>query len=114
MVEISAATWKAGATGGRTIRFSRDWSVAEPPTKRLGFCFDIRMCREVTGYSTYVAQLPGVISQGNDAESALRNTKDAFLLAVETYIAENMPIPWVNTPAPCVQGEENYRVAVNV
>ena len=68
---------------------------------------------EAGGYVATVAQLPGVISEGNDPASAICNLKEAFRAAIETYKTEGMPIPW-GDPPPKEPGATRSRVAVNV
>ena len=90
-----------------------DWKTATPP-ESLGYCFDARLVKdEVGGYVVSVAQLPGVVSEGDDFAEAIRNLVEAFRATIETYLAENMPIPWIGAP-PKQPGEEYFRVAVNV
>jgi predicted RNase H-like HicB family nuclease len=90
-----------------------EWKVATPP-KSLGYCFDARIVEDETGgYVVSVAQLPGVVSEGDDIAEAIRNLVEAFHATIETYLAENMPIPWIEAP-PKQPGEEFFRVAVNV
>ena len=55
---------------------------------------DVRLCAEHDGgYSAYVPQLPGVVSEGDNAEDALANIREALAAAIEAYVAEGT-IPW--------------------
>lgn len=79
----------------------------------LGHCFDADLVEdEAGGYVATVAQLPGVISEGNDLESAVSNIIEAFLAAIETYGAEGIPIPW-REPLPKQEGAIRLRVTAN-
>jgi len=100
------------ARGATNVEPPGEMSWRSAP-ERLGYCVDVRLVEETVGFSVYVAQLPGVVSEGDDAASALINIREAFLAAIESYREEQMPIPWRKT-APLGPGEQNYRVAVNV
>lgn len=92
---------------------SPKWKTANPQ-EPLGYCFDAVLVEdEAGGYVASVAQLKGIVSEGDDFESAIRNLVEAFLAATETYVAEGMPIPW-NEPPPKQVGATYSRVAVNV
>lgn len=79
----------------------------------LGYCCDVRLLRENKGYTAYVAQLPGVVSQGESLALALANIMEALRGTLQAYQEEGMPIPWriAESPEP---SEKTYRVAVNV
>lgn len=90
------------------------WSVARPG-EALGYCCDIRLEPDGDGgYVAYVAQLRGVVSQGEDAESAIKNLIEALTVAIETYRAENMPIPWTDPEPLNPEEEQEFRIALNV
>ena len=89
------------------------WSIAERQ-KPLGYCVEVVLVGDETdGYVASIAQLRGVVSEGDDAESAIRNIREAFRATIETYIGEGMPIPW-EKPRPREPDEYRIRVAVNV
>ena len=89
------------------------WKTANPP-EALGHCFDVILFEDASGgYVATVAQLRGVVSEGDDLASAIRNLVEAFRATIETYIAEGMSIPWTE-PAPQQPGDKWLRVAVNV
>jgi len=79
----------------------------------LGYSVDARLVPQRGGYSVYVPQLPGVVSQGDDAETALKNITEAFRAAVQAYRQEGMPIPWTKADPP-QPDERDFRIAVNV
>lgn len=86
----------------------------QDPPEALGYCCDIRLAEdEAGGYVAHVAQLRGVVSEGDDVESAIKNVLEALRAAIETYQAERMPIPW-SEAEPAQPGERSFRVAVNV
>ena len=43
---------------------------------------------EEGGYSSYAARLPGVVSQGETIDEAVRNTEDAFRAAIASARAD--------------------------
>lgn len=75
--------------------------------------FDARLIKQARGYTAYVAQLPGVVSEGGDAAEALTNIREAFIAVIKTYEDEGMPIPW-RGPEPLAQDECQFRFAVHV
>ena len=58
---------------------------------------DILLHPEDVGFSTSVAQLPGVVSQGATRVGAIANTLEALTEAILAYAASNIPVPWVET-----------------
>ena len=46
------------------------------------------------GYSAVAQRLPGVVSQGDTEEDALRNIAEAFQGAVRMYLEDGGNIPW--------------------
>ena len=70
------------------------WSEAGPGS------YECRayVLREQDGFSAYVADLPGVASQGETAASALDNLKEAFRGALAVYQSESGQIPWLPRP----------------
>lgn len=54
----------------------------------------VRICEDSDGgYCGYVANLPGVVSQGNTIEDAIANTREAAEAALMEY-KERGSIPW--------------------
>lgn len=92
-------------------RFEDMWDIVKDAEDFLGYRIEIRLVKEAVGYSGYVAQLRGVASEGDDAESAMRNVLEAFQLCIETYAQESMPIPW-SEPEPKQDGESAFPVMV--
>ena len=94
-------------------RWNPRWKQATE-RESLGYCFDVVLVgNETDGYVASVAQLRGVVSEGDDAESAIRNLIEAFRATIETYIEDRMPIPW-EKPRLKEPNEDHIRVAVNV
>jgi predicted RNase H-like HicB family nuclease len=89
------------------------WNPAEP-LRPLGYCFDAVLTKdeESGGYVASVAQLRGVVSQGDDVATAIQNLMEAFQATIETYKAESMPIPW-NVAEKKGPNEYVQRVAVH-
>jgi predicted RNase H-like HicB family nuclease len=89
-----------------------EWNTLEHGA--LGYCVDAVLVEaEGGGYVASIAQLRGVISEGDDKQSALRNIKEAFRATIETYNEGGMPIPW-EAPTPKEPNEHRVRVAVHV
>lgn len=65
------------------------------------------------GYSSYAARLPGVISQGETIDEAVRNTEDAFRAAIGSYHEHGEAIPWQDLP-PKAPDEIERWVVVDV
>lgn len=58
--------------------------------------------QEEGGYTVYVPALPGCVSQGETADEALANIKEAIEVYTESLKARGLPLPTV----------EEYEVAV--
>src|SRR5262245_52790991 len=68
------------------------WSQNEQGTYRCA----VDLLREEDGrYSVWVANLPGVVSQGDTQEEALANIQEAFKAVIESYKAASEAIPWI-------------------
>ncbi|MDO8631108.1 MAG: type II toxin-antitoxin system HicB family antitoxin [Phycisphaerales bacterium] len=99
--------------GAQLFPVEVQWEIANPP-RVLGYCFDAVLVEdEDGGYVASVAQLRGVVSEGDDVESAIRNLMEAFQATIETYIAEDMPIPWTKAQ-PKKPNERLRRLVVHV
>lgn len=59
---------------------------------RAAFILD----EEEGGYTVVARNLPGVVSEGNDLDSAIENIKDAFREMVLSYRDCKEKIPWVD------------------
>ena len=98
---------------GRYIIPGNNWHTVTDPQRFLGYRCEIRLVAEKQGYSTYVAQLPGAVSQGDDAESTGKNTIEAIQGCIRACQDNNMPIPWSEPEDPGA-GEVCFWVEVNV
>jgi predicted RNase H-like HicB family nuclease len=49
---------------------------------------------EAGGYTVIARNLPGVVSEGDSFEEALKNIHEAFYEAIKSYEANHMDIPW--------------------
>ena len=79
------------------------------------FRFEIRMTPEPEGgYSIFTPQLPGAVSEGENAEEAVRNIAEALRGALETYLEDDTPIPWKTETEPLAEGETRLWIVVNV
>ena len=65
------------------------------------------------GFSAYVPELPGVVSEGNTEREALDNIREALAAAIESYRAENQDIPWDKTERPSESNDIERWVTVN-
>ncbi len=87
------------------------WHKPEPSEYRC----EIRLCPEPEGgYSVYVPELPGVVTEGDTAEEAVRNIAEALRGALRTYRKDGQPIPWkkdTDTPQP---NENRFWIVVHV
>jgi len=65
----------------------------------------VLLCPESTGgYSAIALRLPGVVSQGESVEDALKNVSEAFAAAVGVYLEEGGHIPWEEVPVERSKG----------
>jgi predicted RNase H-like HicB family nuclease len=91
----------------------RDFEWFDPKGK-LYTC-EIRLCPENEGgYSTYAPELPGVVSEGENAVEAVQNMAEALRGALQTYLEDGAGIPWVKTVELPSEGETRLRIEVNV
>jgi len=72
----------------------------------------VRLIEQEVGYTVYVAQLPSVISEGDDAADALKNIEEAFRVVLETYQEDGVEIPWQES-SPRADDEKEFRVVVH-
>ncbi len=101
------------ATGANSFCPARtEWKGANPPDfKGLGYAVDAVLVPDTEdgGYTAYIAQLPGVHSQGDDAASAMLNIIEAFRAVIATYTKDGMDIPWRKPPEKAPD-EDWYRI----
>ncbi len=82
-----------------------------------GATFECRaiLCRETVGYSAFVSDLPGVVSEGDTLEDAVNNIRDAFRETLLSYRDEGREIPWVKVDmAQRPEGSMERWIIVNV
>jgi predicted RNase H-like HicB family nuclease len=68
---------------------------------------------ETTGFYAYVANLPGVVSEGETREEVIDGIRDAFLGAVAVYRESGESIPWIDDLDPIPDGAVEKRIIVN-
>jgi predicted RNase H-like HicB family nuclease len=86
----------------------------EKPESKAYRC-EIRLSPEAEGgYSVYSPELPGVLSEGDNAEEAVRNMAEALQAALQTYLEDARGIPWVKTFDAPNEGETRLWIVVNV
>ncbi len=62
---------------------------------RKPYRLDVRLIREESGgFSVYLANLPGVVSEGDTEEEAVANIQEAFRAVIQSYQGDGVPIPW--------------------
>lgn len=92
---------------------AKNWVTLDDPQAYLYRC-EVRIIPEKEGgYSTYIAELAGVVSQGDTLESATNNIMEALISCLRAYNDNNMPIPWTE-PSTRVAGEDSRWVEFNV
>lgn len=84
------------------------------PTGRSFRC-EIRLCPEAEGgYSVYSPELPGVVSEGDNAVEATKNMAEALQGALATYLEDSGCIPWRRDMRLIAEGETRVWIVVNV
>lgn len=69
---------------------------------------------EEGGYSVYVPELPGVVSEGDTYEQAISNIREALAAALRVYCDSDQPIPWDKADKPRKSDERCSWVTVDV
>lgn len=91
-----------------------DWLKLDDPQGPHLYRCEVRIISEKEGgYSTYIAQLAGVVSQGDSLQSATKNTIEALIGCLRAYNDNGMPIPWTE-PSKQIAGEDSRWVEFNV
>lgn len=76
---------------------------------RAAFILD----EEEGGYTVVARNLPGVVSEGDDLESAIENIKDAFREMILSF-DDKKEIPWVSDVEVFEQVERELRLLVSL
>lgn len=103
----------------RDLATEPDWSPThEPgwyePEQDLYRC-GILLCPEPEGgYSVYVPELPGVVSEGETTDEAKRNIAEALRGVLRTYRQDDQPIPWQKDAKPLQETGSHSWIVVNV
>jgi len=75
---------------------------------------EVRLCPEPEGgHSAYVAQLPGVVSEGRTVEYACMSAAAALIAALRLYRETNEPVPW-REPRPLKPSELSQWIVVSL
>lgn len=75
----------------------------------------VLLCPETDGgYSAIALRLPGVASQGDSVEDALKNISEAFAAAIAVYLEDVGQIPWADVEVERTKGCEERWILVNV
>jgi predicted RNase H-like HicB family nuclease len=81
---------------------------------RFGYRCEMRIQPdEDGGFVAYVPQLRGVVSQGEDEDSAFSNCVEALRAILGSYKAEGKAIPWSNTTEERTTQELSRWIVVN-
>src|SRR5262249_41650940 len=89
---------------------SVEWSAPEQKTYRC----EARIEKDSEcGFVAYVAELKGVISEGDDLESTKKNITEALKATIDTYISDHTPIPWNREIEQRSDKEMPYWIFVN-
>ena len=85
-----------------------------PPEGKMFRC-EVRLePAENGGYSAYVPGLPGVVSDGDSEQEAIRNIAEALRGALRTYQESRQPIPWQEEVEPLQVDEARTWIVVDV
>lgn len=89
------------------------WSCPPKPSEHR--C-EIRLHQELDdgGYSAYVPELPGVVSEGETEQEAVGNISEALRGALRTYLDSEQPIPWRKEVEPLQIDEVRTWIVVDV
>lgn len=104
-VQTKPAQWQ-------TARRVADWDRVTDARESLGYRCEVRLVKEDVGFSTYVAQLEGVVSQGDTLATAIENTVEALQGCLHAYLENKMPIPWTE-PQERAADELSFTVVVD-
>jgi predicted RNase H-like HicB family nuclease len=75
----------------------------------------VLICPEIGGgYSAHVIRLPGVVSQGETVEEALKNVEDAFQEIAKLYLEDEGTIPWCDSDIDKPKSALERWILVNV
>lgn len=66
------------------------------------------------GFCAHALRLPGVASQGDTEEDAIRNIAEAFAGAARAYLDSDEPIPWCDTSIDRPKGSMERWIIVDV
>lgn len=92
-----------------------EWTFDPELSAPIGFAFEVRLVPDPQGgYSAYLPALPGVVSEGDDEDSALENILEAARLSLRAYRDAGLDIPWLSHAPDLEPAEKSFRVAVNV
>jgi len=86
------------------------WHETEGKVYECWFCL---VPEDSGGYSVYMPDLPGVVSQGETEEEAIHNIEEAFLGAAEVYEEMGQPIPWSKDHQPRPANAKERWILVN-
>ena len=82
---------------------------------RTSYRCHLAVVREDDGtYSVLVVNLPGAGSCGDTKAEAIANAREAVLGVIESYLEDNVPIPWLSVGSyPIPQGAELEWISVD-
>jgi antitoxin HicB len=68
---------------------------------------------ETGGFYAYIANLPGVVSEGDTIEEAIENVREAFAGVVASYRDSGEPIPWTLEVEPIPEKATEKRIVMD-
>ena len=88
-------------------------SIKNSDNEKLYEC-RVYICPDETGgYYAYVANLPGVVSEGESIDEVIGSIKEAFRGVVTTYRDSGESIPWTMEVEPLPDKALEKRIVVN-
>lgn len=106
--DVADAPTNISSGGGRELA----WSVnLKPPKFR---CMARLEPQTGGGYTAYVPDLSGVVSEGETEEEAVANIKEALAEALASYLDGGDGIPWEPSTRPADHGEIDRWISVDI
>lgn len=109
MSTVTPVSIADGRSGDPTVQVDRKWRQFSTPVHEC----KILICPEAVGFSAYALRLPGVVSEGETIDEAIRNITEAFLAALEAYRENKMEIPWSDAEVDRTNGCFERWILVN-
>ena len=82
--------------------------------RRPTYSASVLICPQEGGYYVYVPSLSGCLSQGDTVEEAVANIKEAFTGMIESYVEDEVDIPWQVAPPVHLEGTFETRIFISI